>query len=476
MNAPASVALSLNESAKARRALLARPDMAGPRYTSYPTADRFVEAFGPSQWHQALGQRVNGAGIHGGASAPWSAYVHIPFCESVCYYCACHKVVTRRRERGADYLALLDKEIDLVGSHLGGGQVLSQLHLGGGTPTFLADDQIEHLVERLRGVFRFTDQAELAVEVDPRTVDAQRMDRLASIGFNRISLGVQDFDPAVQRAVHRIQPYESVLALMESARRSGFRSINLDLIHGLPGQTPDSFSRTLRQVALLRPERIAVYAYAHLPQRFKAQRRIDEAHLPSPADKLTMMSLAIEQLQAAGYDYIGMDHFARPDDPLAVARRQGRLHRNFQGYSTQPESDLIGLGVSAISKVGAHYSQNVKSIEDYDDALKRGVLPVARGLSLSRDDLVRRAVIMAVMCQGRVDFESIELAHLIDFRHYFAFELEQLKMLADQGLLEFETDGICVTSLGWYVVRAIAMVFDRHLQADKATERFSRII
>lgn len=459
-----------------RRALLAAFDVPGPRYTSYPTADRFVEAFGASQWQQALAQRASGAGLHGGLTAPWSVYVHIPFCESVCYYCACHKVVTRRHERAAAYLDSLEAEIALVTAELGPRHRVSQLHLGGGTPTFFSDDELARLMASLRSAFQFSEQAELAIEVDPRTVDAARLGHLATLGFNRLSLGVQDFDPAVQQAVHRIQPYDSVAALMGSARKTGFSSINMDLIYGLPGQTTASFSRTLSQVAALRPERVAVYAYAHLPQRFKPQRRIDAKLLPAAADKIGMLSQAIDQLQAAGYEYIGMDHFALPDDPLAVARRQGRLHRNFQGYSTQPESDLIGLGVSAISKVGPHYSQNLKSIEDYDDTLARGELPVARGLSLSRDDLLRRAVIMATMCQGRVDFESIELAYLINFRHYFGPELDAMADLAERGLVTLEPDGLCVTPLGWYAVRAIAMVFDKHLQADRAATRFSRLI
>ncbi|RZI81626.1 MAG: oxygen-independent coproporphyrinogen III oxidase [Rubrivivax sp.] len=462
--------------AETRRALLSGFDVSGPRYTSYPTADRFVEAFGSPQWQQALAQRASGAGLHGGATAPWSVYVHIPFCESVCYYCACHKVVTKRHDRASAYLASLEAEIALVADRLGRGHLVSQLHLGGGTPTFLSDDELARLLAALRGVFRFSEPGEFAIEVDPRTVDAARLHRLAALGFNRLSLGIQDFDPAVQQAVHRVQPYASVAELMGSARAAGFRSINMDLIYGLPNQTPASFARTLCQVEGLRPERVAVYAYAHLPQRFKPQRRIDARLLPPPPDKIAMLSLAIDHLQDAGYDYIGMDHFALPDDPLAVARRQGRLHRNFQGYSTQAESDLIGLGVSAISKVGPHYSQNLKAIEDYGDALARGELPVARGLSLSRDDLLRRAVIMAIMCQGRVDYESIELAHLIDFRRYFAAELNQLQSMADQALLTLEPDGLCVTTLGWYVVRAIAMVFDRHLQADRAATQFSRIL
>ncbi len=458
------------------RELLARLDIAGPRYTSYPTADRFVEAFGPSQYAQALKQRAEGGGAVGGAFTPLSIYVHIPFCESVCYYCACNKVITKHHERADAYLLALKAEVDLVVNQVGRGQAVSQLHLGGGSPTFLNDAQLEDLLAHLRARFKFVPGGEYAIEVDPRTVDATRIHRLAAMGFNRLSLGVQDFDPDVQVAVHRVQAFEQVESLMRAARDAGFESINMDLIYGLPKQTPQTFARTLAQVVALRPDRVALYAYAHLPQRFKPQRRIDAGQLPQADDKLTMLTQAIDTLGAQGWDYIGMDHFALHSDSLAVARRQGRLHRNFQGYSTQPDSDLIGLGVSAIGRVGPHYSQNAKTLDEYHDAVRRGELPVGRGMTLSRDDLVRRAVIMAIMCQGRVDIESIELAYLLDFRQYFGLELSQLAPLIESGLVELESDGVRVTPLGWYFVRAIAMVFDRHLQADRNLQRFSRII
>jgi oxygen-independent coproporphyrinogen-3 oxidase len=455
---------------------LARWDVAGPRYTSYPTADRFVDAFGESQYRQALAQRVDGAGALGGAAAPMSVYVHIPFCESVCYYCACNKIVTRHHERAGEYLQALFREIDLHVEVLGTGQPVSQLHLGGGSPTFLTDDQIEQLLLKLQTAFKFQPGGEYAIEVDPRTVDADRMARLFAMGFNRISLGVQDFDPDVQHAVHRVQSFESVAALLAASREVGFKSVNMDLIYGLPKQNPESFARTLAQVTSLRPERLALYAYAHLPQRFKPQRRIDAKQLPTGPQKVGMLCSAIEHFQREGYEYIGMDHFALPDDPLAVAKRQGRLHRNFQGYSPQPDGDLIGLGVSAIGKVGVHYVQNAKTVDAYYDSLRQSNLPVVRGLTLNRDDLVRRAVIMALMCQGRVDIESIELAYLIDFRQYFGHEIEQLAPHVDQGLVIMEPDGIRVTPTGWYFVRGVAMVFDRYLQVDKNVERFSRII
>lgn len=458
------------------RELLSRLDVSGPRYTSYPTADRFVEAFGAEQYQQALQQRGHGVGALTGGASALSVYVHIPFCESVCYYCACNKVITKHHERAVEYLDALRKEIDLVCAQLGRGQALSQLHLGGGTPTFLSDDQLEGLLGTLQTAFRFVPGGEYAIEIDPRTVSADRLHRLAAMGFNRLSFGVQDFDPQVQQAVHRVQPREQVAALVDVARAEGFESLNMDLIYGLPKQTLASFQTTLSQVAELRPDRIALYAYAHLPQRFKPQRRIDSNALPAPDDKVAMLAMAIDTFTAAGYDYIGMDHFALRHDSLAVAKRQGRLHRNFQGYSTHPDCDIIGLGVSAIGRVGAHYSQNAKTLDDYHDALRRGQLPIVRGLTLTRDDLVRRAVIMAIMCQGRVDFESIELAYLLDFRQYFASEMRLLEPLVESGLVQMESDGIRVTPLGWYFVRAVAMPFDRHLQADKTAERFSRII
>ncbi len=458
------------------RDMLSRLDVNGPRYTSYPTADRFVEAYGPAQYRQALQQRAEGGGVIGGAATPLSVYVHIPFCESLCYYCACNKIITKHHERAVEYLAALRTEIELVGECLGSGQPLSQLHFGGGSPTFLSDDELEGLMGTLRQAFRFVEGGEYAIEVDPRTIDAGRLKRLAAMGFNRLSFGVQDFDPDVQQAVHRVQPFEQVAELMQAARDEGFMSINMDLIYGLPKQTPESFQRTLQQVNSLKPDRIALYAYAHLPQRFKPQRRIHSVDLPKAEEKIGMLASAIEAFGQAGYDYIGMDHFALHHDSLAVAKRQGRLHRNFQGYSTHPDSDLIALGVSAIGKVGAHYCQNAKTLDEYYDALRNREFPTVRGLTLSRDDLVRRAVIMAVMCQGRVDYESIELAYLIDFKQYFEAELRLLEPLVESGLVQLESDGVRVTPLGWYFVRAVGMVFDRYIQADKTLARFSRII
>ena len=454
-------------------ALLQRFDVSGPRYTSYPTADRFVEAFGYDEYSAALAHRRSGAAA---MALPLSVYVHIPFCESLCYYCACNKIITKHHERAEPYLRYLSREIDLHTAQLGIGQPVSQVHLGGGTPTFFNDRQLAELMDMLRRNFALAPGGEYSIEVDPRTVDAQRLSVLHGLGFNRLSFGVQDFDPEVQKAVHRIQPAEQVFALVEAARGIGFESINVDLIYGLPRQTPESFQRTLAQVNQLRPDRIALYAYAHLPERFKPQRRILQADLPAAAGKVSMLAASLDALMGAGYVYVGMDHFALPEDALAIAKRQGRLHRNFQGYSTQPDCDLIGLGVSAIGKVGATYSQNAKTLEEYCDYLDQGRLPVVRGLALSRDDVVRRAVIMALMCQGELQFESIELAHLIDFRSYFATELETLQTLQEQGLATVHSTDITVTEQGWFFIRAVAMVFDRYLQADRNRARFSRII
>ena len=453
--------------------LLQRYDVAGPRYTSYPTADRFVEAFGEPDYLQALEQRRDGLG---NKAYPLSLYVHIPFCESLCYYCACNKIITKHHERGAEYLRYLEREVDLNIAHLGQGQVVSQLHLGGGSPTFLSDAELAQLMAMLRRNFQFTPGGEYSVEIDPRTVTRERLAHLAQLGFNRLSFGVQDFEPAVQKAVHRIQPAAQVFDLVAASRELGFESVNVDLIYGLPMQTPETFERTLEQITQLRPYRIALYAYAHLPERFKPQRRIHTQDLPPAASKLVMLSSAMRVLMAAGYVYVGMDHFALPTDALAVAKRQGRLHRNFQGYSTQPDCDLIALGVSSIGRVGPTFSQNVKTLDEYYDLLNQGRLPVARGMVLTRDDLVRRTVIMALMCQGHVLFESVELAHLVDFKQYFASEMTALAAMQEQGLLTLDDSGIQVSELGWFFVRGVAMVFDKYLQANQNRARFSKII
>jgi len=454
--------------------LLRRMDVPGPRYTSYPTADRFVEAFGPPEYVRALRERRRGMRV--GGAVPLSVYVHVPFCESVCYYCACNKIVTRHHDRAREYLIDLETEIRLHVHELGEGQPLSQLHFGGGTPTFLHDEELERLMAALRAAFRFVPGAELSIEVDPRTVDEQRLQQLSRLGFNRISFGLQDVDPQVQQAIHRVQPVGLVQDLIQAARAIGFGSINADLIYGLPRQTADTFARTVSQVAALRPDRIALYAYAHLPERFKPQRRIVPSELPAAQERLAMLAGAIAGFLSHGYAYIGMDHFALPGDPLAVARRQGRLHRNFQGYSTQPDCDLVALGVSAIGRMGATYGQNAKTLPEYHDAIQHGRFATVRGVELGRDDVLRRAVIMALMCQGRLDFEALEVAHMVEPRAYFAAELERLREFQAEGLVEVDDEAIQVTATGWFFVRGIAMVFDRYLQSREVRARFSRII
>ena len=453
--------------------LLQRFDVPGPRYTSYPTADRFVDAYGEAQYVQALDQRRLGARAH---AVPLSLYVHIPFCASLCYYCACNKVITGNYGKAVSYLHHLKQEIQLLLPHLGHGQSVSQLHFGGGTPTYFKDPELIDLMTTLKSAFQLQPGGEFSIEVDPRTVDAKRLQTLFDVGFNRLSLGVQDFDPQVQVAVHREQSAEQVKALMHEARWLCFESINLDLIYGLPMQTEQSWARTLATVVDLKPDRVALYGYAHLPARFKPQRHIDASTLPNATQKTAMLAMALAAMQAAGYVYIGMDHFALPQDALSIAKRQGRLHRNFQGYSTQPDCDLVSLGVSSIGSIGANYVQNAKQLDEYEDLLNQGRLPVVRGIALSRDDLTRRSIIMALMCQGQVDFESIESAHLLNFKDSFAQELRQLQPMTEQGLVRLTDQAIEVTALGWYFVRAIAMVFDRYVQSDQQRSHFSKIL
>ena len=453
--------------------LLQSFDVPGPRYTSYPTADRFVEAFADGQYLQALELRRHSARWH---AFPLSVYVHIPFCESLCYYCACNKIITGKYERAEQYLKSLQTEVELLLPHLGTGNVVSQLHFGGGTPTYLRDPELRSLMQSLGKAFQWKPDGEYSVEVDPRTVDAQRLATLRELGFNRLSLGVQDFDKQVQIAVHREQSVQQVQALMQASRGMGFKSVNLDLIYGLPKQTTQSWTQTLQSVVQLRPERIALYAYAHLPARFKPQRHIHASDLPTGEAKTAMLSQAIDVLQAEGYVYIGMDHFALPEDALAIAKRQGRLHRNFQGYTTQPDCDLIGLGVSSIGNIGATYQQNAKTLDEYQDMLEQGRLPVVRGIALSKDDLLRRSVIMALMCQGIVEFDVINSTHLIDFKQYFQNELRQLQDMRAQAIVHIDDKGIEVTEMGWFVIRAVAMVFDRYLQGDQQRMRFSKIL
>ncbi len=452
------------------RATLRRYDQPGPRYTSYPTADRFVEAFDAAAYGRWLAEPGTGG------PRPLSLYVHVPFCNTICYYCGCNKIVTRDHAKAAEYLGYLEKEIGLVAAQVKGARRVEQLHLGGGTPTYLSSEELQKVMGLLHARFAIDPRAEISIEIDPRTAPPEKIRVLGALGFNRLSIGVQDFDAQVQAAVNRIQSFEVTQASIDAARAAGFTSVNLDLIYGLPLQTPARFGATLDRVLELSPDRIALYHYAHLPERFKPQRRIDAAALPSPQDKLTIMMEAIRRLCAAGYEYIGMDHFAKTNDDLARAQRQGRLHRNFQGYSTRPDYDLIGLGVSAISKVGPTYAQSVRTLDEYYECLRGGVLPTQRGIMLNADDVVRRAVIMALMCHFEVAKESISTAHLIDFDEYFARELAELVQFEEAGLVECSKDWISVTPKGKLLVRAMAMVFDRYLREDRARRPYSKIV
>jgi len=451
--------------------LLRRFDVAGPRYTSYPTADRFVEAFDAETYGSWLAKRSLG-----GMSKPLSLYVHLPFCGSICYYCACNKVITRDRGRAAKYVRYLEREIDMCSELLAGGLDVVQMHWGGGTPTFLSHAELARLMAALRSRFNLEERSECSIEIDPRTLQMGALELLRELGFNRISLGVQDFDPEVQRAVHRIQSEQQTLEAIAEARGLGFRSINVDLIYGLPRQHVIGFNRTLDKVIDSRPDRVALYNYAHLPAVFKPQRRINEADLPSAETRVQLVSLAIRRLTGAGYAYIGMDHFALPGDQLAVAQRQGRLQRNFQGYSAGPDCDLLGLGISAIGQMGPTYSQNVKTLEEYYDRLERSMLPVLRGVELTADDVVRRAVIQCLMCRFEVPIESIEIAHLIEFRKYFAMELQDLEPFENAGMMTLDDKWLSVTALGRFFIRNICMVFDRYLRAGRERARYSKAV
>ena len=450
--------------------LIRRFDKLGPRYTSYPTADKFHAGFTEASYIEYLAQRNNPAN----SNPPLSIYVHLPFCESLCYFCGCNKIVTKDRVRTTEYLRYLAKEMALVARHIGPDRRTPQLHFGGGTPTFLTPDELGELMAMLRGHFNFLPDAELGIEIDPRTVNDDTMAMLAGLGFNRTSFGVQDFDPAVQLSVNRIQPYEMVEKAVSASRKSGFESINADLIYGLPKQSRESFNRTLDRVIELAPERIALYNYAHLPSRFKAQRLIVEAELPSAEERLQIFLMSVHRLLDAGYIYIGLDHFAKPDDELNLARLDKTLHRNFQGYTTRADCDLIGFGVSAIGKVGHSYSQSVRTLKAYYEHLDIDRLPVEKGYSLTPDDVLRRQVIMELMCSGPVNFAAINQAHGIDFKHYFSDELALLKQYEEAGLIVVDEHSISVTPKGRMFVRASGMVFDKHLA--QSTAKFSKLI
>jgi len=452
--------------------LIRRYDRSGPRYTSYPTAVQFVDTFDAARYRE-----LAAASVAERPDRPLSLYFHIPFCDTVCFYCACNKHVTKDRGLAQPYLDRLQHEIAMQAALFPDGRVVEQLHWGGGTPTFISAAQMRELMATTRAHFTLADDAsgEYSVEVDPREAPPETIRLLREIGFNRLSMGVQDFDPAVQKAVNRLQSEEITLASLAAARACGFRSISLDLIYGLPKQSVSSFATTLDKIIDLGPDRLSVFNYAHLPELFKPQRRIHPDELPSAAVKLEILQLTTERLAAAGYVYIGMDHFARPDDELAVAQREGTLYRNFQGYSTHAECDLIGFGATSIGSVGNSYAQNRRELEAYYQAIDAGELAVFRGVELDADDLLRRAVITDLICHFRLEFAAVEARFNVDFSDYFARELAELAPMQDDGLLTLAPGRIDVTPAGRFLIRNICMVFDRYLRAT-ATQRFSKVI
>ena len=453
--------------------LLARYDVAGPRYTSYPTAPSFRDDFGEREY-RACARGSNEDPI----PRSLSLYVHVPFCESPCFYCGCTRVITRDRGNLVRYLEHLEREIALQAALFDRDRAVLQLHLGGGTPNFLAADDLARLMAALRGGFTFEEGEgrDFSIELDPRYASQAFIASLGDLGFNRVSLGVQDFDPAVQQAINRIQPHDLTRRTVEAVREAGMRSVNLDLIYGLPKQNPESFARTLEQVIAIRPERIALYGYAHLPERFKAQRQIRASDLPAPAAKLALLGMAIQAFAQAGYVYVGMDHFALPDDPLVQALKAGTLQRNFQGYSTHGDCDLVGLGVSAIGHVDDCFSQNARDLRGYYEALEQGHLPVIRGLALNQDDLLRAAVIQSIMCRNGVSYTDIEHRFEIDFGSRFHRELTALGALAADGLVTLDAQGVEVTPRGRLLLRVIAMVFDASFQRATPAAAYSRVI
>jgi oxygen-independent coproporphyrinogen-3 oxidase len=451
--------------------LIVRYGGRGPRYTSYPTALQFSDSVTADDYNRhAIASNDGGV--------PLSLYVHIPFCHSLCYYCGCNKIVTHNQARVDRYLEMLYREIDMQATLFDPARKIEQLHFGGGTPTYLDHDQLADLMAHLRNAFNFddSDHREFSIEVDPRTVDAGRIRHLAELGFNRLSLGIQDFDPDVQEAVNRAQTPDEVRDLVQSAVDSGFGSISFDLIYGLPHQTVESFSKTLDLVIDMKPDRLAVYNYAHLPQRFKGQRMINADDIPLPETKLELLHHTIDKLCDAGYVYIGMDHFALPDDELVAARLNGTLQRNFQGYSTHRQCDLVSLGVSGIGNIGNLYAQNAITTMEYEALIENGELPIRKGIEVDDDDLLRADVIQALMCYDSLSFDDFGAGHGIDFREYFAAEIKRLMPLADDGLIVLNQSGVEITQKGRLLLRSIAMVFDRYIDQAENDNRFSKAI
>jgi oxygen-independent coproporphyrinogen III oxidase len=456
--------------------LLFRPDLLakyganGPRYTSYPTALQFRDDFNLDDYRHA-------AEDPGATDTDLSLYFHIPFCDTVCFYCGCNKVATKNRARAKPYLKQLVREIEMQAALFDTKRPVSQLHWGGGTPTFLSLDEMSALMAATREHFalRPDSEGEYSIEIDPREASARTVAHLRQLGFNRLSLGVQDFDPIVQEAVNRVQPLEMTVNVMNAAREHGFESLSVDLIYGLPHQTVQSFRRTLDTILMLAPDRLSVFGYAHMPQLFKMQRQIDAAALPTPATRLALLQLVVEQLTDAGYVYIGMDHFALPTDELARAQAKRTLHRNFQGYSTRADCDLIGFGASSIGKVGDVYAQNAKELPAYGTAIDAGRLAISRGVRLSADDRLRRDIITELMCNLELRFDEFEAAYGVRFLSAFAPEMERLRGFEADGLVARSSNRLDVLPAGRMFVRNIAMVFDRYL-GTQPMERFSRTV
>jgi oxygen-independent coproporphyrinogen-3 oxidase len=451
--------------------LLRRHDRPGPRYTSYPTAPHFHDGYGEAQFKAAIARSND-------ADRPVSLYVHVPYCTSPCFYCGCNRIISRDRSKGEHYVDQVLLEADRAAPLFAADREVIQLHFGGGTPNFLEPAQLRRLVDGLAQRFNFSESTarDFSIELDPRSVSVDDIAVLAELGFNRASLGVQDFDPVVQRAINRIQGVEDTMAIIQACRDNGMRSVNVDLIYGLPLQTLEGFGRTLDTVMAARPDRLAIYGYAHLPHMFKAQRQIPDADLPSPEQKLALLGLAVERLSAAGYQYIGMDHFALPEEDLSRAQRAGGLHRNFMGYTTHADTDLLGLGVSAISRIDNSYSQNPRDLRDWEARLDAGNLPVWRGLELDRDDVLRSELIQELMCHGKVDGYALGKRHGIDFDSYFAEELDAFQQLQRDGLASCSDGRIAATRQGRPLLRLIAMCFDRYLKAPQQPARYSRAI
>jgi len=452
--------------------LIRRYDTSGPRYTSYPTAVQFTTDIGAEDYLDWVKQSNEDP-----IPAPLSLYLHIPFCDTICYYCGCSKVITKDKSKAAHYIELLKKEIKLQGTLFAKDREVSQIHWGGGTPTFLNDKEIFEIIECIRENFNVPagDTVEFGIEVDPRTVDQARLKNLSNLGFNRISFGVQDFDSNVQQSVNRVQSTQQIKQHIIDARNYHYQSINIDLMYGLPKQTVESFSKTLDTTIELNPDRIAIYNYAHLPEMFKPQRRINEDELPSAEEKLNILQLCIDKLQNAGYVYIGMDHFAKAADALVKAQEEGTLHRNFQGYSTNADCDIVAMGITAISRIGDNYSQNVRTIDEYEACLKQGRIPVFRGIELEADDVLRREIINDLMCNNSLDIDKLERKWGIDFKTYFKSSLNNLQKMADDGLLKISNSRLTITTSGRILARSICMQFDRYLQ-EKSSTRFSRVI